>query len=456
MNKSFWLFVASLAVTPLSYPVETKTWVQNEKADFEKGTLKNLSLRSDGRLTLAPVFQQVFDSSVPYLWALAVDSKGNLYTGGGGPGSSMAKLFAVDPSGKARMLAELPGMQVQAIAIDRNDRVYAATAPDGKVYRVAQDGKYEEFYDPEAKYIWALQFNSKGDLFVATGDSGEIHRVTPDGKGDIFFRTEETHARSLAMDAQDNLLVGTEPGGLIVRVTPSGEGFVLYQAAKREVTAVAVAKDGTIYAAAVGNKGPAPPPAPARPAPAPTATPRPVQTMPAAAKLAPLTGGPAQPARPPAPAVSIAGGSEVYRIGKDNYPQDVWSHPEDVVYTIGFDWQGRPIVGTGNRGNIYRIDSDIESTLLINAAATQVTAFVSSGKGRLYAATGNIGRVYQIGPAYEKEGTYESEPFDVGSFAYWGRLHYRGTTDRGKLVFETHSGNLDRPQKNWSEWAAVD
>ena len=40
----------------------------------------------------------------------------------------------------------------------------------------------------------------------------------------------------------------------MLRVSPAGEGFVLYQMAKREVTAVAVARDGSIYAAAVGTK----------------------------------------------------------------------------------------------------------------------------------------------------------------------------------------------------------
>ena len=99
-----------------------------------------------------------------------------------------------------------------------------------------------------------MAFSESGDLFVATGDQGEIHRVTPAGAGIVFFKTEETHARSLAIDANDNLIVGTDPSGLILRITPAGEGFVLYQAPKREITAVAVAPDGTIYAAGVGNK----------------------------------------------------------------------------------------------------------------------------------------------------------------------------------------------------------
>ena len=60
--------------------------------------------------------------------------------------------------------------------------------------------------------------------------------------------------------------------------------------------------------------------------------------------------------------------------------------------------QSRPIVGTGNKGNVYRIDTDLVSTLLINAAPTQVTAFTAGPNGRLFAATGNVGKVYQVGP----------------------------------------------------------
>ncbi|MDP3001165.1 MAG: hypothetical protein Q8N47_27025, partial [Bryobacterales bacterium] len=249
------LFTAAAALVAASaLAVETKTWTQDGQADYEKATLKRVSLRSDGRLTLAPAFGEILDSSATYLWAVAVDSKGNRYAGGGAPGASTAKLFQVDAAGKSSVLAELAGMEIHVIAIDRQDRVYAATSPDGKVYRVSSAGKAEVFYDPKAKYIWALAFNSRGDLFVATGDQGEIHRVSSDGKGQVWFRTEEAHARSLAIDSSDNLIAGTEPGGLILRVTPKGEGFVLHQASKREVTAVAAAADGSVYAAAVGAR----------------------------------------------------------------------------------------------------------------------------------------------------------------------------------------------------------
>jgi sugar lactone lactonase YvrE len=442
--------VVALATLGVCFAVETRFWEQGDRSDFEKGSLHHLSLRSDGRIFLAPDFAEVFDSSTPYLWSIAADSKGTLYTAGGGSGSGSAKLFAIDPSGKSRTFAELDGLEIHAVAVDSSDQVYAATDPDGKVYKISADGKAQVFYDPHQKYIWALAFNRKGDLFIATGDQGEIHRVGRDGQGSVFFKTEETHARSLAMDSEDNLIVGTEPGGLVLRVSPAGQGFVLYQAPKREITAVAIAKDGAIYAAGVGNKTlsvPAPAPAPS-PSPAITAS----SSQGGSVTMAVIP----QHATPPPTfatgAPSISGGSEVYRINPDGSPRKTWSSTQDIVYGIAFDHDGRPLIGTGNRGKIYRLDSDVISTELLDASPTQVTGFGKGSKGELYAVTGNIGRVYRLGPAFEKSGSFESEILDASSFSYWGRISYRG---KGNVAVFTRSGNLNRPESNWSPWAPL-
>jgi sugar lactone lactonase YvrE len=432
-----------LCAAGLLCAVETKTWQQGEMADFEKGTLTRLSLASDGRLALAPVVKEIFDPSVAFLWAVARDSKGNLYAGGGGLGGTKTKLFMVDPSGKSKTLAELEGIAIQAIAIDSHDRVYAATSPDGKVYRIeTQTGKSEVFYDPKQKYIWALEFSRSGDLFVATGDQGEIHRVTPAGVGSVFFKTEETHARSMAIDPNGNLIVGTDPGGLILRIRQSdgqaGEGFVLYQAPKREITAVAAAPDGTIYAAGVGNKQ-APVPAPA-----------PVQIA--------VTGPNAAAARAPAPptlasaAPAIAGGSEIYRIQTDGYPRKIWSHAQDLVYALAFDGRGRVMAATGNHGDIYRLETDHKYWKLVSLASTQVTAFCAGAGGKLYAVTGNIGKIFSIGPEQEQTGIFESDIFDAGAFSYWGRVT-TSPRENTAVTVETRSGNLDRAQKNWNGFA---
>jgi len=439
---------ALLCVASLLPAVDTKTWEQNSMEDFDRGTLQHLSLSSDGRLTVAPRLREVYDASLAFLWAVARDSKGNIYVGGGSLGGTRAKLSVVDSQGRGKVLAELDGITVQAIAIDRQDRVYAATSPDGKVYRVDASGKADVFYDPKTKYIWSLAFAKNGDLYVATGEQGEIHRVTPAGTGSVFFRTEEAHARSMTVDAADNLIVGTEPSGLIMRISPAGQGFVLYQAPKREITAVAVDADGTIYAAGAGVRATAP-------AAPPTAVGAPPQ---AAVQIAPPPGAvqivPPSPTPVPPPLVtsqSISGGSEIYRIQTDGYPRRIWSHAQDLVYALAFDAQGRLLAGTGNRGNLYRIDTDHSYTRLLNVEPTQITGLVRAPDGRMYAATGNIGKLLAIGPDLEASGSLESDVLDAGGFSYWGRV----TTDPQASAVETRSGNLGRAQRNWAPWAPL-
>jgi hypothetical protein len=452
-------FALPLLVVSLLYASETQIWTQSSKADFEKGDRKKLSLSSDGHLSLAPRFQEVLDSSSAYLWALAGDSRGNLYAGGGGPGGPGARVYLIPPKGKGRVFAQFDDLEVHALAVDGKDRVYAATSPDGKVYRLSPTGKPEVFFDPKAKYIWGMVFDSHGNLFVATGDRGEIFRVTPDGQGKVFYKTSETHARSVAIDAKDNLIVGTDPDGLIVRVSPEGEGFVLYQAAKREITAVAVARDGSIYAAGVGSRtagAPSAAPGPAAPAgPQPTVA-APHQPQPGASESLPQRPAQAPPAAASAPTPApIAGGSEVYRIDPDGSPHPVWSDPQSIVYAIGFDSAGRPLIGSGNKGIVYRLDSRLVSTQLLDTPPTQVTTLYRDPDGRVFAATGNVGKVYQIGPERAGQGAFESDLLDAGMFSYWGRLSFRGTANGGRIAVETRSGNLDRPQNDWSPWSAA-
>ncbi len=452
-NYSAWqraaLFVLLAAAPPFCLAVDTHVWEQSDQAEFARGTPKHLSIRSDGHVTLAPEFKELDSTSVPYLWAVARDSKGALYYAGGGPTGATTKVFVLPPNGKPKTFAEITGLEVHALAVDSEDRVYAAVLPDSKIYRIDKTGQPRLFFDPQCKYVWAMAFDRGGNLFVATGDAGLIYRVTPDGHGSRFFDTGETHARSMIIDESGNLIVGTEPGGLILRISPKAQSFVLYQAAKREVTAVAEHK-GLIYAAAVGSKSA--PPALTGAAPV-----LPSNTAPVAPTGAPRQGT-APPKLPPAIgslSAAISGGSDLYRIQKDGFAERIWSSPTDLVYAIAFDGSGKPLLGTGNKGVIYRVDSDQLSTQLLNAPPTQVTAFLQAGNGVVYAATGNVGNLYSIGPGLEHSGTLASEVLDANDFAYWGKVHVTAAPHGGSLTLETRSGNLNNPENNWSPWTEV-
>lgn len=442
-------FLALAAAPSLCLAVDTHVWEQSDQADFAGGTPKHLSIRSDGHISLAPQFKELDSTGVPYLWAAAQDSKGTLYYAGGAPTGATAKIFALPPNGKPHTLAEISGLEIHALAVDSQDRVYAAVLPDAKIYRIDQTGKPQLFFDPKCKYIWSMLFDHSGNLFVATGDSGLIYRVTADGKGTKFFDTEETHARSMILDHEGNLVVGTEPGGLILRITPKGESFVLYQAAKREVTAVAE-HDGVLYAAAVGSKTAAP----SVTGPPPVLPSKPAAITPTGA---PPSGTP-PPSLPPtigSLSAAVSGGSEFYRIQRDGFAERIWSSNTDLVYAVAFDAAGKPLLGTGNKGVIYRVDSDQLSTELLNAPPTQVTGFLQGKNGMIYATTGNVGNLYSIAPQLENSGTLQSDVLDAHDFAYWGKVHITSNAHGGAIAVETRSGNLNNPENNWSPWTKV-
>jgi len=72
----------------------------------------------------------------------------------------------------------------------------------------------------------------------------------------------------------------------------------------------------------------------------------------------------------------------------------------------------------------------------------------------LYAATSNVAKLFRIGASPTHEGTFESPVKDTKFVSHWGVLAWRGGVPAGgTLQFYTRSGNSDRPDHTWSDWA---
>jgi outer membrane protein assembly factor BamB len=440
----------------------TRSWRQSTYDDFLKGNSNGVTVRSDGRLELSPRFTLLGDADASFLWSLRVDSKGVLFAGGGSP----AKVFRFDASGKPTTAFESTDLAVQAIAFDAKGSLYVATSPDGKVYRVSASGEKSVFFDPKTKYIWDLAFGSDGTLYVATGDKGQIFAVSPDGKSELFYSSDEAHIRVMAFDTKGNLLAGTEPSGRVLRITPPAnknsrkdkdaaatEGFVLYETSKREVTALAVAPDGSIYAAAVGEKQ--------------RTSAQPTAIITTSQGTTTITGGGVvngtpqnqTPFIPFPPLLS----SSIYKISPDDAPEELWSSRDDLVYALALNPEGRLLAGTGNNGALLAIDGHGVFAQLAKAGSAQITGISRGSNGKIFLCTANPGKVFSVGPEYQPEGTYESRSFDAQLFSQWGRLEWwsppaaapaksAGLSSEPRLEFFVRSGNTEDPGKEWSRW----
>ncbi|MBV8051666.1 MAG: WD40 repeat domain-containing protein [Acidobacteriaceae bacterium] len=446
--------VLCLILPGLAFADGTRTWEQSKFEELIKGTPDGVAINSAGGLELAPAFKPVATTPSTYLWSIASDLKGNLYAAAGSP----ARLYRITPDGKSTVIFEPHELQVQALVVDKSGAIFAATNPDGKIYKIEQrnggnpeNSESQEtswhssvFSDPDSKYIWALAFDKDENLYAATGDPGEILRITPQGKSSVFFKSDEANIRVLAFDAKGDLIAGSDGSGLIYRIAPNGNAFVLYSAPKKEITALAIAKDGSIYAAGDGEKrGTGASAVPASMA---------ILTASSGAQ-GPSTASGSVPPQVINMTAGVPGGSEIYRIAPNGAPARVWNSHEDLVYALAFDKDGRLLAGTGNRGHIFAINNQDQYTDLLKTSASQVTGFSAGPRGGLYVSTSNLGKIFLLSGEPASEGRYQSDVFDARIFSRWGRAEFRGS---GNVELFARSGNVDNPDRNWSEWKKVD
>ena len=468
-NKLFQLLVFILLCSPPSTGTETTFWQVGSFEEFLQGTLSNVSLDTEGNLHLAPGSRVVFNPEEALALSLAHDAKGNLYIGTGHQG----KVFRVDNRQKSTLLFTALEPDVFALAVAPDGSLYVGSSPEGKVYRVTPDGRSKVFYDPRTKYIWALAMDAVGRLYVATGDKGQIFRVDPAGKAELFFDSKQTHIMCLAFEEDGNLLAGSVPSGLIYRITPQGKAFVLYEASLPEIHDLVTDSSGRIYAAALGGaagKGSpellAPPPS--GPIPGGVTT----VTVLASDEVHVATGSqtpnpPAESSSPPsfnrpapvAPAISNfqipQGRGSLIEIRPDSTTETVWSSSSESIF--GLAVRGNHVLfSTDSNGRIFDIVPGREGerlNLVTETHESLATRLMLEGSD-LYVATSNIAQLLEIEPEVAAEGSYESAVKDTKLVSRWGVLAWRGEAPVGTtLEFFTRSGNSERPDQTWSDWA---
>jgi hypothetical protein len=433
----------------------TSFWQVSTQAEFLKGEVEQISIDSDGRVSLGPALEQVHDVGAPAVWKLLVDGDDTLWAGTGNDG----RVWKVTKDGKPALAYDASELEVHALAPAASGGVYAASSPDGKVYRIARDGQTTPFYDPEDKYIWSLAVGADNTLYVGTGEKGRIYKVDRDGKGALFYDTETTHITALTWDPRGSLLVGTASPGRVLRIDPSGTAFVLLESAYKEIRGLRIAPDGQIYVTAVGVASGSSE-APVKPAPdIPTAaTPIPtvsteitVSAIGDTTVVTPSTSGIVSDTR------SSSGSQKgaVYRIAPDGEWTIVWESPDDIPYDVAVEPSGALLIATGGKGKLYRLSGNPTlTTLVTRAEAQQITAFAQDKSGRLLLATANPGRILRVASTQSTKGTYLSEVKDTATIATWGAIRWRATTASGGAVeLFTRSGNTRAPDKTWSPWS---
>ena len=422
-----------LVGTALSNAASSSAWEMNNYQDFIRGRFRGMSLSRDGRLMLAPKVDTIFDTGEQAVWATVRTADGARYLATGHRG----KLYRIAPDGKKTMLWASSQPEIFALAADGKGTVFAATSPDGKIYRI-ESGKAVEYFETNAKFVWSLAFDSAG-----------------------------------------RLLAGTEPNGILYRITTKEKAFVLYDANLPEIRAIVPASDGSVYVAALGGSlagrgGVLGTPVSINPATTP------VQgagtTITITEEAAAIRGVPTvelpkpeqnqkQPQTPPQQAsvtstitsmteLSGVEKSAIYRIHPDNTVETLWSSKEENVFAL-VRVGDYLLFGTDVQGRLYRLSADRKVTLLSETNEATITKLTLDGTD-LVATTTDQGKLLSFGNGFHATGEYETPVHDAGAAARWGRFDWRAEMCANcTLKFQTRSGNSARPDRTWSEWEDV-
>jgi sugar lactone lactonase YvrE len=428
----------------------TKLWTVTRYDEMERGTSSGVAIRSDGALEPGPAVSSVYQSGGNLIWSVAAGPAGTAYLGLGGTAAGSAVVMHVGADGKPTKALEAHELGVQALRAGAGGAVYAATSPDGKVYRLgATPADAAVVFDStqtteKPKYIWDVA-QSGSDLYVATGAPAVVYRVSAGGKPQVAFRTADQHIRCLLIAPDGTLWAGTDGSGVIYRFdtkAPGAKPFAVYAAARREITSLAMDATGNIYAAGVGQR-PAPgagmslPPLPVTGIPGVSVT----FNQPGSANAANSN-------------TLLPEGSEIYRIAPDGTPSRLVTLKDDVVYALAFH-NGSLLAGTGNRGRIYRIDTAAPGRLsdLAHLESAQAMALAEAGTS-VFVATSNSGRLYRLDDKPAADASYTSEVFDARVFSKWGRVEVSPDNTSGAELY-LRSGNVENPLMGWSDWVPV-
>jgi hypothetical protein len=412
------LAAASLLAAPAA-AVGTRSFQLSSIEDFKGGDLTGVSVDSNGNVRAGlNLGSLAVPEAESVRSALAVGDAVLLGTGNSG------KIFRV-AGGKYELAATTDEWVVTSMVTGWNGDVYAATYPDGKVFKVAagQKGGAAEVFAalPGAEDVWGLAFDPKGKaLYAATGPEGKVFRLDQGGHAQVYYKSDDPNVMSVAVADDGTVYAGTSGKALLYKITGPGRATVLYDFEAEDVASIAVAPSGAVYA--VANKYSDSFVAPKR------------------NKPGPPTPQAAKPARP--------GKGLLMRFSKDGVPEQMLDDDDSHYTSLAIGDDGQPYVGAAE-GRLYTVDDNHLERLVAKTDERQIGALIMAGK-RHFVVGSDPAVLHEVKSVGGADAVWTSKVLDAGLRATYGRLDWRST---GAVELSIRSGNTATPDTTWNPWS---
>lgn len=430
-----------------AHAVKTERWEFTTAESFMKGELRELRVTSDGELRPGWVMERVGELA-KQIWCATAADDGTVFLGTSGP----ATVHRVGPAGPARRLTTFQEVAVTALARDRQGRLYAATIPDGKIWRVPTDGEEvaaELVVQLPAAYVWALLFDAKGGLFAGTGHEGRIFHIdVVTGRFEEWYRTTAANVLCLAWDADGSLLAGASERGQLYRIRGRQDGTVLHQFAEDEVLRI-LPTPQRLWVAVNRVRARRPAPSPRVSAGVPESAEPSEEVRPRATTGADRADWQELAMVAEARAAQLLSGALYSR--EPNGRVDAWmSWDRESVLDAGVDYQGDVWVATSGQGRVYRVRGIQRWEMVLDLPERHAQALVMAGGRLAFVGTGSAGVGYRVAPEPSLRGEFTTEVLDARFPTTWGNATWLG---EGNLRVAARSGNTNPPDDTWSPWS---
>jgi hypothetical protein len=240
------LTLSLLSVAEPVSAVGTRRFELSRGKDFKGGDLKGVAIDNSGKVHAGLNLGSLPLSDAQAVWSALPRSDGSLLLGTGNEG----KLLEVR-GGTVRVLAETKALVVTSLVAGWNGDVLLGTLPRGEIMRWA-GGKLTTLVKLEGvEHVWALAYDEAARvLYAATGPEGKLFRIDQAGKAQVYFDAEEQHLLSLALGSGNLVYAGASDKAKLYEIQAPGRAGVLYDFGRTEVRAVVTSAKGEIFAIA--------------------------------------------------------------------------------------------------------------------------------------------------------------------------------------------------------------
>ena len=256
--------------------------------------------------------------------------------------------------------------------------------------RLWQQTKYDEF---EKGTVRGVAINSDGSLSLAPSFSA-------------LYTSPSSYLWDLTSDAEGNVYAAGGSPARVYRIAPDGKASIIFAPQEISVQALAIDSSGAVYAAT-----------------SPDGKVYKIVRGQGSAKTADVVHG--------ATATDPAYSATVFFEPKTKY---IWS--------LALDKQGRLFVGTGDRGEIYRVETSGTGAVFFKSDEAQIRAMQFDKSGNLIAGTDGTGLVYRISPSGEGFALYSAPKKEITALAIdgQGNIYAAGAVDKRSSAGSASSG----------------